>query len=208
MKKSSLAPKNLLSLLVLWVMTAAASADKFKVATVDMGYLIREFHRFKAGQKFQEEEVLKIREAEQERLLAIKALNEEIQTMVQEMNDPSLSPLKRASIQEKAKEKQADLQVLQRELQIFLRDRDRELQENLATLQNEIVNVVMEAVNTYAETQDVDFVFDESGISKTDVPFLIYVRNRIDLTDPVLKILNKDAPEDDEAPPTETPGDE
>jgi hypothetical protein len=37
------------------------------------------------------------------------------------------------------------------------------------------------------------------------VPFLIYVRNKIDLTGAVLAKLNKDAPKVEEAPKVETP---
>jgi Skp family chaperone for outer membrane proteins len=189
----------LLSSLLFGLVTASVAAEKLKVATVDMGTLVRQYHRYQSAQKEKQLEIESIREAERERLLGIQALEEELNTMVKEMKDPSFSLAKRNAIREEAAVKQADLQALERELNVFLNRRDQELREKMATLQNEIVQDVMEKVNAYAETREVDLVLDESGISTTEVPFLIYVREKIDLTDPVLKLLNADAPESGDA---------
>ena len=68
---------------------------------------------------------------------------------------------------------------------------------------NDIRNKVETAVSEHAATLDVNLVFDESGLTSSRTPFLIYSRNAVDLTDAVLKKLNKDAP----SPATlETPG--
>ena len=61
-------------------------------------------------------------------------------------------------------------------------------------LMNDIRADVIDAVNKYAEGAEVDYVFDESGLTSTQVPFIVYVRNRVDITPDVLKLLNKDAP--------------
>lgn len=66
---------------------------------------------------------------------------------------------------------------------------------------------VLEAVNAHAATatENVDYVFDNSGLTTSQVPFLIYVRNKIDLTGAVLAKLNKDAPKVEEAPKVAPP---
>jgi Skp family chaperone for outer membrane proteins len=63
-------------------------------------------------------------------------------------------------------------------------------------LMNDIRSDVVNVVNQYAEGAEVDYVFDESGLTSTQVPFIVYVRNRVDITADVLKLLNKDAPKD------------
>lgn len=177
---------------------AGASAQKFKVATVDMSVLIREFHRFKAAQAEKDFEVETIRKEDKGRLQRIKAIADELERMVKEIKDPSLSQNKREAVGQMVRSKEADLQALERERQVFLETSDKSLAQKMETLQSQITQTVMDTVNEYAATQDVDFVFDESGISRSEVPFLIYVRNRIDLTEAVLKILNKDAPVQEE----------
>ena len=114
--------------------------------------------------------------------------------MVKEVKDPSLSQERRRAVSEMAQSKEADLVALERERKVFLETSDQNLAQKMDALQKKITQTVMETVNEYAATQDVDFVFDESGLSRSEIPFLIYVRDRIDLTEEVLKILNKDAP--------------
>lgn len=191
----SLANRAALLLVCLGLTVSGACAQKFKVATVDMGRLITQFYRYQDAQKEQAVEVEKIREGDEDRLAAIKALTAELENMIKEMNDPSLAANRRNTIREQAKGKRADLQNLEGERQQFVKRRDQALAQKMASLQNDITEEVIETVNAYAETQDVDYVFDESAVSRSEVPFLIYVRNKVDLTEAVLKILNKDAPE-------------
>ena len=42
-----------------------------------------------------------------------------------------------------------------------------------------------------------DYVFDKSGMSTSQVPFLLYAKDATDITASLLKDLNKDAPPED-----------
>lgn len=176
------------------VMAATASAGQLKVATVNMMKLLNEFHEKKTAEEVELVDLEDIKKNDQDRVSAIEAIIKELQMHKREYEDTSLSPEKRASIAAEANEKQATLAALQKERDEFLKRRRRELNEKMLGLINDIRTKVEAAVKAYAATQDVDFVFDESGVTNAQVPFLVYVRNRIDLTDAVLQILNKDAP--------------
>ncbi len=146
---------------------------------------------------------------------------EKLQKLQNEFNDPSLSQAKRESIATeakaaemelarlresiatKAKAVEAELARLKKDREEVLNRRRSELNQKMRGLIADIRSKVMVAVNAHAATLDVDYVFDESGLTTSGVPFLVYVRNRIDLTDAVLEKLNKDAPP---APPTDKPG--
>ena len=39
-----------------------------------------------------------------------------------------------------------------------------------------------------------DYVVDSSGLTTAQVPFLLFAREKVDLTDDLLKILNKESP--------------
>lgn len=171
-----------------------AHGQKFKVATVDFNRLITNYYVYQQAIEEKRVEVEAIREEDFGRQERIKALKAELENMINEINDPSLSAARRQTVSQAAKSKEADLQALIRERDVFLETSDKNLNQKMNALQDEINNLVAEAVRGYAETQEVDFVFDEAGRSLQQVPFLIYVRNRIDLTDAVLEILNKDAP--------------
>jgi Skp family chaperone for outer membrane proteins len=120
-----------------------------------------------------------------------------------EFNDPSLAEKKRKEIAASAQELAATRSVLIKEGDEFLKKQRRSLNQKMVGMINDIRNKVETAVSEHAATLDVNLVFDESGLTSSRTPFLIYSRNTVDLTDAVLKKLNKDAP----SPVTlETPG--
>ncbi len=175
-------------------MALSATAGQLKVATVNMTTLLNEYHKTKAAEKEEAVETENIRKLDVERHSSIQAIVEELRKMKQEFGDPSLSPEKKKSISKEANDRQATLVALQREREEFIQRSRRALNQKMVGLMNEIRLQVMQAVNSHAATQDADFVFDESGLTTNQVPFLVYVRNKVDITPEVLKNLNKDAP--------------
>jgi Skp family chaperone for outer membrane proteins len=134
---------------------------------------------------------------------AIKAIEEAMAKKQNEFNDPSLAEKKRKEIAASAQELAATRSVLIKEGDEFLKKQRRSLNQKMVGMINDIRNKVETAVSEHAATLDVNLVFDESGLTSSRTPFLIYSRNTVDLTDAVLKKLNKDAP----SPVTlETPG--
>ncbi|MGY8657953.1 MAG: OmpH family outer membrane protein [Verrucomicrobiales bacterium] len=185
----------------------AASAEELKVATVNMTTLLNSYHKTKAAENEDQVEKIDIKKDDAERLSAIQAMQEELRKLFNEFNDPSLSSDKKKSISKTVADRRATLAALEREREEFLRRRGRALNQKMGGLMEQIRADVFEAVNAHAATatEDVDYVFDNSGLTTSQVPFLIYVRNKIDLTGAVLAKLNKDAPKVEEAPKVETP---
>lgn len=180
-----------------------AVAGELKVATVNMTKLLNNYHKTKSAEKEDEVEKTDIKKDDGERLAAIQAMKEEMRTLFKEFNDPSLSSEKKKEISKTAADRKATLAALERERDEFLQRRGRALNQKMSGLMDQIRTDVLQAVNAYAATQNVDYVFDDSGLTTSQVPFLIYVRNKVDLTDAVLEQLNKDAPEPVEKPATD-----
>jgi hypothetical protein len=53
---------------------------------------------------------------------------------------------------------------------------------------------IRKLVEEYAKGESFDYVFDKSGMSTSQVPFLLYTKDATDVTSILLKDLNKDAP--------------
>jgi len=173
-----------------------ASADpKMKLGTVNMAKLLMEYHLTKAAQAEEELEREEIKKDDQERIVAIKALNEEMQQLDAERRDPSLAEAKRRSSLEKLAAKDAKVKALRKERDDFLQRRGNDLNKKMLSIMNEIRFEVVKVVAAHAkDSTDVDYVVDSSGLTTAQVPFLLFAREKVDLTDDVLKLLNKDAP--------------
>ena len=65
----------------------------------------------------------------------------------------------------------------------------------MASIMNEIrIEVVSRVAAHVKDSTDVDFVVDSSGLTTAQIPFLLFARERVDLTDDMLKLLKKEAP--------------
>lgn len=192
MKKSPFqrATSKLAPILLSIGMAVSATAEQFKVATVNMTLLLNEYKKTKAAEKEEAVEAETIRKRDTERISSIQAMVEELRNLQKQFEDPSLSPEKKKEIAKVAQDRQANLQGLQKERQEFLDRSRRALSQKMVGLMNEIRVEVVAAVNAHAATLDSDFVFDDSGLTTNQVPFLIYVRDKNDITADVLKKLN------------------
>jgi Skp family chaperone for outer membrane proteins len=59
-----------------------------------------------------------------------------------------------------------------------------------------ILEEIRKIVEEHAKAENYDYVFDKSGLSTSQVPFLLYTKDATDVTAVLLKDLNKEAPAD------------
>ena len=67
-----------------------------------------------------------------------------------------------------------------------------------------ILEEIRKLVEEQAKVDNFDYVFDKSGLSTSQVPFLLYAKDATDITASLLKDLNKDAPPEDSGAKLET----
>jgi outer membrane protein len=180
----------------LLLLPLTASADpKMKLGTVNMTKLLVEYHLTKAALAEEDIEREDIKKDDQERIVAIKAMNDEMKLLDAELRDPSLAEAKRRASLEKLKLFDVKIKALGKERNDFLKRRGNALNQKMGSIMNEIRIEVVNRVAAHAkDSTDVDFVVDSSGLTTSQIPFLLFAREKVDLTDDMLKLLKKEAP--------------
>ena len=84
--------------------------------------------------------------------------------------------------------------ALDRERREFLQRRNTALNEKMVQKMRGILEEIKKLVEDRAKADDYDYVFDKSGMSTSQVPFLLYTKDATDITGGLLGVLNKDAP--------------
>jgi Skp family chaperone for outer membrane proteins len=191
--KLNLVPK-LLTLFLTVGIISPLSAVPLKVAIIDMKKALTEYHETVAADAEEKVERADIQEDNVERIGAIKALEEEMRKLRADFQDATISPEKKKAIAQVFGEREQTLVALRREREEFIKRRSRALNQKMVTKLQSIRKTVGKQVKDHATGIDVDYVFDSSGLTTSQVPFILYVRNKVDITDDVLKLLNKDAP--------------
>ncbi|MFC7338590.1 OmpH family outer membrane protein [Haloferula chungangensis] len=185
--------------------TAAAQDGKLKIATIDMQQLFKEYHRTNEAQKQINVERARIQKENNERLARIRELDTELQNMRKQLDDPSISDSKKQTVYRDWQMKQNEGIALDRERREFLQRRNQALNEKMVQRMKGILEEIRKLGEEQAKAEDYDYVFDKSGLSTSQVPFLLYTKDATDITAVLLKTLNKDAPPESEVTEEEAP---
>ena len=172
----------------------AVAQDKLKIATVDMQTLFKQYHRTNEAQKDINVERAKIQQNNNERLEMIRNLEDELQGLRKQLDDPSISDKKKQDLFKTFQMKTQEGVALDRERREFLQRRNTALNEKMVQKMRGILEEIRKLVEDKAKSSDYDYVFDKSGLSTSQVPFLLYTKDATDITAGLLDQLNKDAP--------------
>jgi outer membrane protein len=172
----------------------AVAQDKLKIATVDMQTLFKQYHRTNEAQKEINVERAKIQQNNNERLETIRALEDELQSFRKQLEDPAISEKKKQDLYKIFQRKTQEGVALDRERREFLQRRNTALNEKMVQKMRGILEEIRKLVEDRAKSDDYDYVFDKSGLSTSQVPFLLYTKDATDITAGLLDLLNKDAP--------------
>ena len=88
-------------------------------------------------------------------------------------------------------EKIANIKNMEREINEFRQTRERQLQEQALRMREGIVKEITDVVMEKVKTQNLDLVFDKSGMSLNGVPLLMYSRDNVEFTNDIITVLNK-----------------
>jgi Skp family chaperone for outer membrane proteins len=183
-----------LTSLFLMAVVPASAQETLKIATVDMQQLFKEYHRTNTAQKDINIERAKIQKENNERLTRIRELEAELQGLRKQLEDPSISDKKKQELFKDFQAKTQEGVALDRERREYLQRRNTALNEKMQQRMRGILEEIRKMVEDHAKSDDFDYVFDKSGMSTSQVPFLLYTKDATDMTGDLLKELNKDAP--------------
>jgi Skp family chaperone for outer membrane proteins len=190
----------------LFVGSAAAQDAKLKIATVDMQQLFKEYYKTNEAQQQINVERARIQKDNNEKLTAIRQIETDMGALKTQTEDPSLSDQKKAQAYKDHQAKYQEGIQLDKERREYLSRKNQALNEKMVQRMRGILEEIRKLVEERAKSENFDYVFDKSGMSTSQVPFLLYTKDATDITAALLKDLNKDAPAD--AVPAQTPAPE
>lgn len=173
---------------------AAAQEGKLKIATVDMQELFKQYYRTNEAQKQINVERARIQKDNNERLARIRELENSLGNLRKQLDDPAINDSRKQQLFKDWQMQQQEGIALDRERREFLQRRNQALNEKMVQRMKGILEEIRKLVEEQAKTDDYDYVFDKSGLSTSQVPFLLYTKDATDITAGLLKDLNKDAP--------------
>jgi outer membrane protein len=200
--------KSLLVLAAFGVFALTGQAQTAtKILVVDMAKLLDSHYKTQEqneklrgdGQKAQEELDRLNKEG--------NALVEQYKELVDQSNNPAATAEAKNKVQTEAQRKMEEIQRKTNEVRTFEANTQRALQGRIRTFRDLMFEEIGKIATDVAKRRGASLLVDKSGPSLLGIPAVIYFDPALDITDEVMKEINKDRPASASAttPPASAP---
>ena len=187
MKKSL----SILFTLTLAFPVAAFAQGTMKIGTVDMQRAFKDYNKTKEAEAKINDAKNSAKKEYDDRAEAYKKALDEINNLNKQLESTALSADKKTQTAKERDDKIANIKNMEREISDFRQTRERQLQEQLMRVREVIVKEITDVVMEKVKSNNLDLVFDKSGMSINGVPVLMYSHDNIDFTNDIIAVLNK-----------------
>ena len=187
MKKSL----SILSALMLTFPVAVFAQGTLKIGTVDMQRAFKEYTKTKEAEAKINDAKNAARKEYDDRAEDYKKALDEINNLNKQLESPALSADRKTQTAKDRDDKIAKIKNMEREISDFRQTRERQLQEQLMRMREGIVKEITDVVMEKVKANNLDLVFDKSGMSINGVPVVMYSHDNVDFTNDVITVLNK-----------------
>src|SRR5947208_26345 len=170
---------------------AAFAQGALKIGTVDMQRAFKEYSKTKDAETKINEAKNSAKKEYDDRAEAYKKALDEINNLNKQLDAPALSAEAKSQKAKERDDKIANIKNMEREISDFRQTRERQLQEQLMRMREGIVKEITDVVMEKVKANNLDLVFDKSGMSINGVPVLMYSHDNIDFTNDIISVLNK-----------------
>ena len=129
---------------------------------------------------------------------------EEYKALKDKANNPALTNEAKNAAENEAQKKLASIQSKQNEVQTFIQNTRNSLQQRMQTYKALILEEISKTAITVSQRKGATLLVDKSGPSLFLIPNVIYSDPGFDITDEVMKEINKDRPASSTPAPTTT----
>ena len=170
---------------------ASFAQGALKVGTVDMNRAFKEYNKTKDAEAKINDAKNAAKKEYDERAESYKKALDEINKLNQQLEAPALSADAKTQKAKERDEKITSIKNMEREINEFRQTRERQLQEQALRMREGIVKEITDVVMERVKSQNLDLVFDKSGMSLNGVPLVMYSRDNAEFTNDIIAALNK-----------------
>src|SRR5713101_56756 len=170
---------------------AALAQSALKIRTVDMQRAFKEYTKTKDAEAKINDAKNAAKKEYDDRADAYKKALDEINNLNKQLDAPALSADAKTQKAKERDDKIANIKNMEREITEFRQTRERQLQEKALRMREGIVKEITDVVMDKVKVNNMDLVFDKSGMSLNGVPVLMYSRDNTDFTTDIISVLNK-----------------
>ncbi|MCM8534683.1 MAG: OmpH family outer membrane protein [Lentisphaeraceae bacterium] len=181
--------KKLIFLLTLTAFYSSAFAEK--IGTIDMDKTFLKYYKTINAEKRLKKQVRIMEDRAVEMDKRHKKIIGEYEKLVAESASVLLSEDARKQKKEDAESKGAEIRMIEKTMRSFNKDARGLLSKQHNQSRADILEEIKKVISMVSKNKGYDLVLDSSGKTSNLIPVIIYNKGSFDVTDEVLKVLNK-----------------
>lgn len=182
-------------LFIAMLIAGGAMAAEQKIAFINMEKVFDEYYKTKSANVQFKARGEEIDVKRKEIVSKARSIKVEFDKLNAEFKDKSLNESARDKKKEAAEEKLTELKETEEKLMEFDKTAKKEIADQMRQMQHQLVGEIRGVIQSYAIENKIDIVLDHSGKTLNNVECVMYFDRRTDITEPILAIMNKNAPE-------------
>ncbi|MFA6291820.1 MAG: OmpH family outer membrane protein [Victivallales bacterium] len=170
-----------------------------KVALVDMEKLFQNYYKTKISDADLKKQAEIFKDYSNKLNDSLLKLQDEFKEVRDASQNIALSEAERENKRISAQDKYRQLKEKENEVKQYNAEKQNQLKDKYEELRNSLLKEISETIRKYCQSQGITLVLDSSGKTLNNIPSVIYRVPELDITDVILKEINK-AVEDKKAP--------
>jgi outer membrane protein len=183
-----------------WCSAAFAQTQGGRIATVDLNRIFNEYYKTPTASAKLKETAEGFNKEHEEMVADYKKAVDELNKLRDDQDKPEYTADVREQKKKAVQEKLAETSKKQRDIEEYRRSHQKILEDQTTRMRQSILKEINEVVQKEARDAGYLLVLDKSGNTLNGVPSIVYAQDQLEITDDIVKILNKNRPKDAEAP--------
>lgn len=178
------------------VIALQAQTQSGRMVTIDLNKVFNEYYKTPTASSKLKDTAEQYNKEHDEMVAQYRKQVDELNKLREEQDKTEFTQEMRDQKKKAFQEKLAETQKTQRDIEEFRNSHRQILDQQQQRMRQGIIKEITDVVTKESRDAGYSFVFDKSGNSLNQIPVLVYSQDAIEITDDIIKILNKNKPAD------------
>ena len=179
---------------------AFSQVTSVRIALVDLNRVFNEYYKTPVASAKLKETVESYNKEQEELVAQLRKQTDELTKLREDAEKPEYTEEVRTQKRKAVQEKLAESQKTERDITEYRRTHQDILRQQQDRMRQTILGEIRAVINEQAKTAGYTLVLDKSGNTINGVPAVVYSQDSMDITDEIIKTLNKNQPKTSEQP--------
>jgi Skp family chaperone for outer membrane proteins len=186
----------------IWAMALGVSAQgpTGRIVTIDLNKAFNDYYKTPVATEKLKQTMDSYKKEHDDMVANYRKQIDELNKLREEQDKTEYTAEVREQKRKAVAEKLAESQKLQRDIEEYDRTHQDILKDQTQRMRLTIVKEITDTVTKEARDQGYQIVLDKSGNTLNGVPVIVFAQDPLEITDDIVKILNKNQPKTTEAP--------